>query len=345
MDRIARWVEVKQEGYLWWEQEWMQLFGANNFVDRGRGRILLAGSSEVREGFLFDEFEAVLQDFDVYNNAYSNQTLETLLIVLQYIERVYGPTAMPQKIVLGVTPKFLLGEPSLDRSYLPRTINRYSPFVSVDATSQPARLTGKGRLDSLAARYRYLRHQSQRYMGALRGVMRAGILSLAPGLADRYWVRMRLVPSYYHHLPPRDPIERLQTLRRILPSPPDPIAQAATVRAQWTLLKNLAIDYEIDLYVVNMPQSTLLLDDYYVEMYAGYERLLRSLTSGAHYLNLARSLRDDDFYDMTHLKLAAARQTSRRVAQFVRETEAGHQSGKTTRVHVADYMAPTVTSK
>src|SRR5262245_35921708 len=95
MDRLARWVEVKQDGYLWWREEWMQLFGAENFVDRGRNRILLAGSSEVREGFLFDEFEAELPGFEVYNNALSNHTLEMLLIVLQYIETAYGPSAMP----------------------------------------------------------------------------------------------------------------------------------------------------------------------------------------------------------------------------------------------------------
>ena len=325
MDRLARWVEVEQDGYLWWGEEWMQLFGANNFVDRGRGRLLLAGSSEVREGFLFDEFEAELPGFDVYNNALSNNTLEILLIVLQYIEKAYGPAAMPEKIVLGVTPLFLLGEPSLDRSYLLRIINRYSPLVNVDIESRPARLVNKRRLDSLVAHYRYLKHQSRRYKGALRGVMRAGILSVSPELADRYWLRFGLVPSIYHHLPPRDQNERLEALRRNLPSPPDPVALAATVRVQWAMLQDFMVDHDIDFYLVNMPQSTFLRDDYYQAMYDEYEQLLRSLTSDVHYLDLARSLRDEEFHDMTHLKLGAARRTSRRVAQFVRETEAAEQ--------------------
>src|SRR5688572_32008481 len=86
MDRLARWVEVEQDGYLWWGEEWMQLFGANTFLDHGRGRILLTGSSEVREGFLFDEFEAELPGLDVHNGAISNNTVEILLILLQYIE-------------------------------------------------------------------------------------------------------------------------------------------------------------------------------------------------------------------------------------------------------------------
>ena len=107
MDQVARRVEVDQDGYLWWSEEWLQLFGAQNFVDRGKGRILLSGSSEGREAFLFDEFEAELHGFEVYNNAYSTHTFTTFLLVLRYIETVYGPSAMPQKIVLGVTPLFV----------------------------------------------------------------------------------------------------------------------------------------------------------------------------------------------------------------------------------------------
>lgn len=326
MDRAARWVEVKQDGYLWWKEEWMQLFGAENYVDRGRSRILLAGSSEVREGFLFDEFEAELPEFDVYNNAFSNQTLETLIIVLQYIETVYGPSAMPRKIVLGVTPLFLLDVPSLDKVYLPRVIDRYSSLVSLDVGSQPVRLIRKGWFDSLVARYRYLTHQSRRYQGALRGVMRAGILSVAPGLADRYWLRVGLVPSNYHHLPPRDRMERLQALRRNVPSPPDPIALAAKVHPQWAMLRDLMAHHDVDLYVVNMPQSTLMRDDFFAGTYDDYEQLLRSVTSDVPFLDLARDLQDDEFQDVVHANLVAARRISRRVAQFVRKTDAGRHS-------------------
>ena len=174
MDRVARWIEVDQDGYLWWSEEWMQLFEANNFVDRGKGRILLTGSSEVREGFLFDEFESELHGFEVYNNAYSNHTLQTLMVVLQYIESAYGPSAVPDKIVLGVAPLFLLDEPSIDRSYLPKVIDRYSPFFNLDTGSRPVRLVSKGWRDSLEARYRYLTHQSRRFQGTMRGLMRFG---------------------------------------------------------------------------------------------------------------------------------------------------------------------------
>jgi hypothetical protein len=336
MDRLARWVEVEQDGYLWWKEEWMQLFGAENYVDRGRHRILLAGSSEVREGFLFDEFEAELPSFDVYNNAFSNHTLEMLLIVLRYIETAYGPTAMPEKIVLGVVPTFLLDEPPIRKSYLPRVIDRYSPLVSLDVESQPARLIPKGRRGSVTARYRYLTHQARRYQGALRGLMRAAILSVFPGMSDRYWLRLGLVPSIYHHLPPIDQRAQLQVWRRDLPSPPDPVAMADTVRTQWAALQAFLVDHDIDFYVVNLPQSTFLLDDYYKSTYDDYAQLLRSVVGDVPFLDLARFLRDEEFRDTTHPNLAAARRVSRRVAQFVRGTDAARHGRPTARPDTPD---------
>ena len=322
MDRMAGWVEEEQDGYLWSSEEWMQLFGANNFADHGKSRILLIGSSEAREAFLFDQFESELPGFEAYNNAFSNLTLQTLIVVLQYIETAYGPSALPRKIVLGVTPPLLLDQPPIDRSYLPGVIDRYSPFVSLDIESRPAQLVRKGWLDSLVSRYQYLTHQSRRYKGAVRGVMRWAALSFAPGVADR--MRLGLVPSrYHHHLRPIDQQEQLQAMRRILPPLRAPETIAATVRMQWAMLHDFTADHDIDLYVVNMPQSTFLLDDYYAQIYDEYRQLLRSLTGDAPFLDLARSLRDDEFYDVTHVNLVAARRTSRHVAQFMREMEAG----------------------
>lgn len=319
MGSVARWVEVEQDGYLWWSEEWLQLFGAQNFEDRGQGRILLTGSSEVREGFLFDEFEAELVNFEVYNNAYSNHTLTTFLLVLEYLEMVYGPSALPEKIVLGVTPWFLLDDPTVEVSYLPRVIDRYSPFVTVDVESRPPRLVPKGRFDSMRSRYRWLKHQARRYRGAARGAMRAVVLALSPGLADRYWVRHQLVPSMYHHLPPIDQREQLEELRSVSRSSADSTGRAEVVRGEYQRLRALATRHDIDLYVVNMPQSTWMVDGYFAESYDHYKELLRSVVGDDPFLDLGRFLRDNQFYDMVHPNLEAARRISSRVAQFVHE--------------------------
>jgi hypothetical protein len=79
------------------------------------------------------------------------------------------------------------------------------------------------------------------------------------------------------------------------------------------------VEHDVDFYVVNLPQSTFLQDDYYKAMYDDYEQLLRSVVGDVPYLDLARFLRDDEFHDITHPTLAAARRLSRRVAQFVHD--------------------------
>ena len=322
MGSVARWVEVNRDGHLWHREEWLQLFGAQNFVARGRGRILLSGSSETREDFLFDEIEAELSGFEVYNNAYSDHTLTTLLLVLQYIESVYGASAMPEKILLGVTPRFALNDPPIAASYLPRVIDRYSPLVSVDVESQPPRLIPKGWFDSLKSRYRYVAHQSRRYRGALRGITREAVVGLAPSLADQDWFRDRLAPSWYHHLPPIDQEEQLEELRRAGRLAPDPLGRGDRLRLEWARLEDLSIEHDMELYVVNMPQSTLMVEDYYRDYYDDYMRLLRRVVGVTPFLDLSRFLRDDEFHDLTHANLEAARRVSRRVARFVRAADA-----------------------
>ena len=258
MERVARWVEIDQRGYLWWSEEWLQLFTPTNFVNRGQGRILLSGRSEAREGFLFDEFEAELPGFEVYQNSYSTSTMGVFLVVLRYIEAVYGPSAMPDKIVLGVAPRFTLNYPAVEESHILPAINRYSPYVSVDLGSYPPRLVPKGRLESLLSRYNLLTHQSRRYWGALRGVFRALVLAVRPDWAGRYWLRYQLVPSMYHHRPPR-PSKQWQIDRALSQPHPtaDPSGKETIIRSEFAMLADMAARHQIDLYVVLLPASEM----------------------------------------------------------------------------------------
>ena len=108
---------------------------------------------------------------------------------------------------------------------------------NVDLRTSPPRLVDKGWIDSAAARYRLLTHQSRRYQGAARGVMRAAVGWLAPDLSVRYRVRFKLGPAYYHHLPPRDKAEHLERARRSGLRMPDPVERAESVRAEWAALE------------------------------------------------------------------------------------------------------------
>ena len=333
MDGLARRMEVSQRAYLWWQEEWMQLFGPANFVDRGKHRILLSASSEGREGFLFDEFEAELQGSDVYNNSYSRHSLTALLLVLQYIEVAYGPSAIPRKIVVGATPEFVFNLPLIQNSYLPRVIDRYSSHVRVDLESSPPRLVPKSWLDSVAGRYFFLTHQSRRYRNALRAVRRAVIERVAPELAGSYWVRLQLVPSTYHHLPRRDQAAELKRAKRVGLAAPDPVASAESLRVEWAALERFVKDRNIDLYVVVLPQSTWWINAWYEETYDDYRRILRDVVGNTPFLDLADFLRDDEYYDMTHATLASAKRISQRVARFVRETDESRSHAGSGGVH------------
>ncbi len=323
LDQLARRMEVHQRAYLWWSEEWMQLFTSSNFVDRGKNRILLSGSSEGREGFVSDEIEAVLPGFEVYNNSYSRNTFAAFLLELQYMDMVYGPSAIPQKIVLGLTPEFAMNVPPIEDSYVPRVINRYSPYVGVRIfAGETPELRPKGWRGSARARFELLTHQSRRYQGAMRGVMRATVERLAPEFADRYWVRHKLVISTYHHLPPRDKAEELERARRAGGLyAADPNERAATLRAEWAALDAFVKEHQVALYVVSLPQSTWWKKPFDRDFSDEYKRVLLDVLEDTPFLDLSEFLRDDEFYDMTHATLASARRISERVARFVRETD------------------------
>ena len=299
----------------------MQLFDARNFVGRGGGRVLLSGSSEVREAFLVDEIETALPGVEVYNNAYSNHTLETFLLVLQYIEAVYGSSAMPQRIVLGITPWFALNDPDIDESYLPRVIDRYSASMRVDKESQPPRLAPKGWNSSVVSRYRLLTHQSRRYRGALKELVRATVTAVAPGFADQYEMQQHLVPSRFHGLEPIDQASQLDELRRFGRTSVVTEERRRTFAAEYAKLREFVTDNEIDLRLVNMPQSTWMVDRYFGNAYDDYRRMLASVVGDTPFLDLSRFLDDDEFYDMSHPTLSGARRVSLRVAEFVQAPE------------------------
>jgi hypothetical protein len=323
MEQVAQWVEVEQNGYLWWAEEYMQLFSATNFVGRGEHRILLCGSSEGREGFLFDVMEADLPGFEVFQNSYSAGSMTTLLIMLDYIEKAYGSTAMPDKIVLGITPWFVTNRYSINESHVPTVINKYSPYYRVDRTQGELHLVPKNRLEAMVARYRLLTQQSRRYQGALRGVFRAIVTYFRPDLADAYWLRRGLVPSKYHHLPRRSNKNAAihWVMRSKLPSiEPGPYRE--TMRKEFAKLQEFTKRNGIELYVVNLPQSKWLIDEYFGASYDENVQATACLIGDTPFLDLGRFLSEEEMFDLLHPTLDGSRKVSRRVAQFVRETEA-----------------------
>ena len=69
--------------------------------------MLIVGGSAVRDGMLNEVMSEALGGERVLNGGLSNGSLDEIALGLEYIERVYGPEALPDHIVFGMTKRVL----------------------------------------------------------------------------------------------------------------------------------------------------------------------------------------------------------------------------------------------
>ena len=305
MERLSVWAERDQGAYLWWREEMMQLFTPTNHVGRGEGRILLTGPSEIREALLPDVMSETLGR-SVYQHALSLGTLDAVVLQLEYIERIYGPTAMPDVLVVGVTPRFASNVPALDAGPFRDYVGLYSPYLRIDADR--VELVEKGWLQSLASRARRFAHQPKRYKGALRTLKR----ELLGG--DDFKLR----PSKFHHrgvLRKRRYFRMVEEEGRI----PWPLEKARpAIERGFARLTALCKRHDVELVIIAMPEGTWARSDlHYPPGYYGRFLSLIRRESGVDVLNLRAFLRDGEFHDWCHPTLPGARRVTARVSEYI----------------------------
>lgn len=309
MERLAVWAERDQGAYLWWREEMMQLFTPTNHVDRGEGRILLTGPSEIREALLPDVMSETLGS-SVYQHALSLGTLDAVVLQLEYIERLYGPTAMPDMVVVGVTPRFVSNVPALDEGPFRDYVGRFSPWLRIDA--QRVELVEKGWLQSLASRSRLYAHQPKRYKGALRTLNRELF-----GGDD-----LKLRPSKFHHkgILPKEKYFRVVEEEGRIPWKLEEAMPA--VERGFARIVALCERHDVNLVVLAMPEGTWARSDlhYPPGYYKRFLRLVRRV-SGVKVLNLRSFLRDGEFHDWCHPTLSGARRVTTRVCEHILSLE------------------------
>jgi hypothetical protein len=330
LEHVARWVETEERGYLWYQEEYLQLFVPTNYVGRGRGRLLLAGPSEAREGFLPERFDARLPGWRAYQNAQSLGALEDLLVTFDYVERAYGAEALPDGLVVGMTPRFL-GSLRPVPSPLYDAIDRFSWRYRVDRDASPPRLVPKTPVAALMAWARFLEHQGRRYTAACRGVLRAALRRAGPPgleLAERLRLDVGLTPSKYHHQPRRI-LERTiawlddpQSHWRVIHAW-DPVPDRARVLADVGRLRALCERRGIALFVVAFPELSHSLQRYAPGHYEAYLALLREAFADVPRIDLTDLLPDEEFYDASHPTLAGAERITERAAELVAGASAG----------------------
>jgi hypothetical protein len=323
LEGTARFAEGHLGAYLWKEQDYLRLLSPANHVNRGAGRLFIYGPSEAREGLLPEEIGRVVRDLRPYQNAQSIGTLEDGLVVLDYIEAAYGPTAIPDAILLGITTRFI-GDIRSQPSPLFKGINRYSQHFKVDEGSHPPRLVQRSAIESWIARLSLLRLQPDRYRRGVFAVASRLAVGAVPALGAYQKSWEPIMPAKYLE----GKLSRESEIKKWLASPKsfwaavhdwEPERDRARVMREVGLLLNYTRRHGIKLYVVNMPELSWNRDLYKPGRYEAYLDMVHSAFGNTPFLDLRTFLSDDEFFDDAHPVWHAGIRLSRRVGDFIAE--------------------------
>jgi hypothetical protein len=321
---LSRAVEIRYGSYPWKNEDFLRVLLPTLWVGRGPSRIFIAGPSEAREDLLYELFDESFPGLETFQGGQSLGTFRDLLLSLEYVERVYGPSAVPALLVLGVTPRFVANIPR-DQSPLVAAIDRYSPHFQVELGPDGPRLVPKRLLDSLQARSRFLLFkQSRRYLSAAASVIRGNLPKDGPPSWLSGWLQEYGSPYKFHLLPRVPPAEIQAYINRptsfwFAVHRWEPDTDATAIRQEFDRLLAFTGRHGIGLYVVNLPESVWSREAYQPGRYERYEGLLRKSLGHTPFLDLRTMLGPDEFHDAGHATLPGALRVSRRVIDFVRD--------------------------
>ncbi len=77
-----------------------------------------------------------------------------------------------------------------------------------------------------------------------------------------------------------------------------------------------------------MPQSRWLVEEQYGSTYDDYLKEVRIALGDTPFLDLGRFLPEDKYFDLIHPNLEGAELVSRRIAKFIRDTDAARPVAK-----------------
>jgi hypothetical protein len=335
-----------------------------------RADLMLTGPSDAADGFVVADFEAAFPGARIVSMPISAATLDDILILLQYLEKVYGAQAAPRVLVVGISARVVANIPRRfgrlkdPAAYAPliHTINRYSPYMSVDSTATGSQLVPKSAAASALARLRFLRKQQPRYRTGVvdairRMVAHDGTASRSPdlpALSDirrpfnvedleptlaylkhasmssflRDWLTAYESPYLYRYMAPlAEPEIRRMVANKYIYTRVHawkPLQEESLVRAQLQQLTGRCAALGIRLYVVNLPEHRLSRQRYVPGCYDSYLRLVTESLGTVPFLNLHELLDDDEFYDGYHPSARGAQRVTESVVSLLRSHLQAH---------------------
>ena len=350
LQALARTAE-SSGAYPYQEEDWLRYLLPSLWPGDRQPLVLLTGPSTARENLLGEEFAAAFPGHRVFQGGISAGTLTDIMASLQYVERVHGPEALPEIMVLGVSPRFLAEVPA-DRPFA-IGLNQYSRWYRVpDGPRDGFGLVRKPVLRGLLAEARFLtRKQPARYRTALAWLVTRAI---GPEASERLWaspvaggfVRSGLGERF---LPPRlrelgihefareriSPQKYLGSwhldapgLERWVDDPEsfwgqvrrwDLAGDSLAVRRRALALIAFAEAHRIDTYVVNLPERSIGRVRHAPGFDARFRRYLTSVFEPLPVLDLRDFLADAEFRDVEHALPEGARRVTRQVIAFMEE--------------------------
>ena len=335
LESAARLAERRFDAYLWKQQDYLRLFSPVNHLNRGHGRLLIYGPSESREGLFPEEIEPAIPGLKPYQNSQSMGTLEDGLVVLNYIERAYGPSAIPDALLLGITIRFI-ADIRVIPSPLWEGIDKYSSHFKVVEGSHPPSLAPKSALESARARWALLHLEPDRYRRGLVAIGSRLATSAIPSLWADPRTRAAVGAAKYLSGPPWP----AQDTRQWLVTPDnfwdrvhkwDPDRDRDRVIRELRSVIAYTSRHNVQLFVVNMPELSWSRELYQPGRYEAYLAIVKTALGQTPFLDLRTFLADDEFFDDAHPKWIAGIRVSKRVAAFISEHRRDDRTGSEAR--------------
>jgi len=131
LQALASAAETTGQVYPYKEEDWLRYLLPTLWPEGGKPLILLIGGSTTREDILVEDVASAFPDYRVFQGGFGLGTLGDVLAALEYVERTYGPGALPAILVLAVSPRFLAEIP--DERPFAKSLALYSAHYRMPA--------------------------------------------------------------------------------------------------------------------------------------------------------------------------------------------------------------------
>ena len=334
--------------YKW--EDWLRFLVPTLWAGHDAPTLMLTGPSTARENFLAADFSSAFPGMRVSPCAMSLGTFRDITAALEYIERAYGQAALPEVVVLGISPRFMAEIPR-ERPFslaLERYTRHFGPLTDSSAAFGLAR---KPAVEGITDHLRFkLTHQSGRYRSAMAWAttrvlsprVSSWISESAPArflahsslgraldveqlaLEGPYKFALRYIAPYRYQ--PALTAMPHDALAAALDDPRswwgevfrwNPAIDAAALRARTAALIDWTSRRGIELHVVRLPEHSYLRERTDPVLSARFDSLIATAFDPVPVLDLKCLLPDSLFLDAEHALWPGAKQISAHVIEYM----------------------------